>query len=135
MSICNGYSKKRHPTCCKPSGRGSNLIKTKSATPLKEWFVTNSYKMPLIGKLSSHPKFDKERRKQIFADLTMSNEGNHNRILLLLFLILVYCQTILAQSPSILRGGLVYSNSFRCHLEGSQKDTSGNRLRLGQQHL
>ena len=42
----------------------------------------------------------------------MSNEGNHNRTLLLLILILVYCQTILTKSPSMLRGGLVYQEKI-----------------------
>ena len=68
--------------------------------------------MPLIGKLSSHPKFDKDRRKQIFAQITMSAEGNHSRTLLLLILILVYCHSTLTKSPSMLRGGLVYQEKI-----------------------
>jgi len=107
-----GTSKRRHPASIKPSGRGSDLIKTKSAMPQKEWLVTNSYKMALIGKLRSHPMFNKERRRQIFEDFPMLNEGNHNRTLLLLFLILVYCQTSLTKSPSMLRGGLVYQEKI-----------------------
>jgi len=65
MSICKGTSKRHHPASSKPSGRGSDHIKTKSATPQKEWLVTNSYKMPLIGKPNSHQKEGKkERRKE-----------------------------------------------------------------------
>ena len=61
--------------------------------------------MQQLKKFSSHPKFDKARRK-IFSIDTMSNEGNFNFILT--FLLLVYSNTTQTSSPSTLRGGLVY---------------------------
>ena len=62
--------------------------------------------MKRLRKFSSHPKFDKERRKQLAAIITMSNEGK-KRLFLLLF-VFVHSYVTFASSPSKLRGGLVY---------------------------
>ena len=62
--------------------------------------------MKRLRKFSSHPKFDKERRKQLAAIITMSNEGK-KRLFLLLF-VFVHSYITFASSPSKLRGGLVY---------------------------
>jgi hypothetical protein len=65
--------------------------------------------MQHLKKFSSHPKFDKGRRKQIFAKiLKMSTEGKESVLKLLLILgLLIFPQTV-SISPSTLRGGLVY---------------------------
>ena len=62
--------------------------------------------MKRLRKFSSHPKFDKERRKHLLTLITMSNEGK-KRLFILLFLF-VHSYVTFASSPSTLRGGLVY---------------------------
>ena len=64
--------------------------------------------MKRLRKFSSHPKFDKERRKQSFAIVTMSSEGKKRLLLILISLLFVHSYTTFASSPSKLRGGLVY---------------------------
>jgi hypothetical protein len=65
--------------------------------------------MQHLKKFSSHPKFDKGRRKQIFAKiLTMSTEGKESSLKLLIILGLLIFPQAEFISPSMLRGGLVY---------------------------
>ena len=65
--------------------------------------------MQHLKKFSSHPKFDKGRRKQIFAKiLKMSTEGKESVLKLLLILGLLIFPQAVSISPSTLRGGLVY---------------------------
>jgi hypothetical protein len=65
--------------------------------------------MQHLKKFSSHPKFDKGRRKQIFAKiLKMSTEGKESVLKLLLILGLLTFPQSVSISPSTLRGGLVY---------------------------
>ena len=63
-----------------------------------------SYTMTRLRKFSSHPKFDKERRKHLLTDI-MSNEGK-KRLFILVMCVISY--PAFALSPSTLRGGLVY---------------------------
>jgi hypothetical protein len=65
--------------------------------------------MQHLKKFSSHPKFDKGRRKQIFSKiLTMSTEGKESVLKLLIILGLLIFPQAVSISPSTLRGGLVY---------------------------
>ena len=63
--------------------------------------------MTRLRKFSSHPKFDKERRKHLLARITMSNEGKKRHFLFILLMLVIFRLTF-ASSPSTLRGGLVY---------------------------
>jgi hypothetical protein len=58
--------------------------------------------MTRLRKFSSHPKFDKERRKHLLTDI-MSNEGK-KRLFILVMCVISY--PAFALSPSTLRGGV-----------------------------
>ena len=67
--------------------------------------------MTRLQKISSHPKFDKERRKHLLAGFTISNKGKKRPFIFILLMVVLSYQAF-APRPSTLRGGLVYQEKI-----------------------
>ena len=93
-----GTQKESTPASPKLGSPGGNFHNRRSELEQIELNMTR------LRKFSSHPKFDKERRKHLLAGITMSNEGKKHHFLFILPMIVLFCSTF-ASSPSTLRGG------------------------------